>query len=121
MFYGLPTYTVGNYMYAVHEFGKSYDILPKYKNSSIYKYTGAILIPNLDKSVKYSGKITIPERVIINGTEYPVFGFMWLSVYPENESEDLEIVLPEGLKVLGFNGNFSGVETPSKLLISQRR
>ena len=44
MFYGLPTYTVGNYMYAVHEFGKSYDILPKYKNSSIYKYTGAILI-----------------------------------------------------------------------------
>ena len=58
MFYGLPTYTVGNYMYAVHEFGKSYDILPKYKNSSIYKYTGAILIPNLDKSVKYSGKIT---------------------------------------------------------------
>ena len=108
MFYGLPTYTVGNYMYAVHEFGKSYDILPKYKNSSIYKYTGAILIPNLDKSVKYSGKITIPERVIINGTEYPVFGFMWLSVYPENESEDLEIVLPEGLKVLGFNGNFSG-------------
>ena len=108
MFYGLPTYTVGNYMYAVHKFGKSYDILPKYKNSSIYKYTGAILIPNLDKSVKYSGKITIPERVIINGTEYPVFGFMWLSVYPENESEDLEIVLPEGLKVLGFNGNFSG-------------
>ena len=108
MFYGLPTYTVGNYMYAVHEFGKSYDILPKYKNSSIYKYTGAILIPNLDKSVKYSGKITIPERVIINGTEYPVFGFMWLSVYPENESEDLEIVLPERLKVLGFNGNFSG-------------
>ena len=108
MFYGLPTYTVGNYMYAVHEFGKSYDILPKYKNSSIYKYTGAILIPNLDESVKYSGKITIPERVTINGTEYPVFGFMWLSVYPENESEDLEIVLPEGLKVLGFNGNFSG-------------
>ena len=108
MFYGLPTYTVGNYMYAVHEFGKSYDTLPKYKNSSIYKYTGAILIPNLDESVKYSGKITIPERVTINGTEYPVFGFMWLSVYPENESEDLEIVLPEGLKVLGFNGNFSG-------------
>ena len=108
MFYGLPTYTVGNYMYAVHEFGKSYDILPKYKNSSIYKYTGAILIPNLDESVKYSGKITIPERVTINGIEYPVFGFMWLSVYPENESEDLEIVLPEGLKVLGFNGNFSG-------------
>lgn len=62
MFYGLPTYTVGNYMYAVHEFGKSYDILPKYKNSSIYKYTGAILIPNLDKSVKYSGKITIRKE-----------------------------------------------------------
>lgn len=35
MFYGLPTYTVGNYMYAVHEFGNSYDALPNYKNSSI--------------------------------------------------------------------------------------
>ena len=107
-FYGLPTYTVGNYMYAVHEFGKSYDILPNYKNSSIYKYDGAILIPNIDENVKYSGKITVPEKVTINGTEYPVFGFMWLSVYSENESEDLEIALPEGLKVLGFNGNFSG-------------
>ena len=107
-FYGLPPYTVGDFMYAVHEFGKSYDIPSGYENSSIYKYDGAILIPNIDESVKYSGKITIPEKVTINGTEYPVFGFMWLSVYPENESEDLEITLPEGLKVLGFNGNFSG-------------
>lgn len=107
-FYGLPTYTVGNYMYAVHEVGKDYEINSQYRNGSIYKYTGAILIPNIDESVKYSGKITIPEKVTINDTEYPVFGFMWLSAYSENESEDLEITLPEGLKVLGYNGNFSG-------------
>ena len=74
----------------------------------LYKYDGAILIPNIDENVKYSGKITIPEKVTINDTEYPVFGFMWLSVYSENESEDLDITLPEGLKVLGFNGNLSG-------------
>ena len=109
-FYGLPTYTVGNLRYAVNE-----TVRDSY-NASIYKYTGAIVIPNDDKEVKYSGKITVPEKVTINGTEYPVFGFMWLSEYPENESSDLEISLPEGLKVIGFNRNFGGSHNTIKAI-----
>ena len=109
-FYGLPTYTVGNLRYAVNE-----TVRDSY-NASIYKYTGAIVIPNNDESVKYSGKITVPEKVTINGTEYPVFGFMWLSEYPENESSDLEITLPEGLKVIGFNRNYGGSHNTIKAI-----
>ncbi len=109
-FFGLPTYTVGNLRYAVNETARdSY-------HASIYKYTGAIVIPNNDESVKYSGKITVPEKVTINGTEYPVFGFMWLSEYPENESSDLEISLPEGLKVIGFNRNYGGSHNTIKAI-----
>ena len=107
---GLPTYTVGNLRYAVNETARdSY-------HASIYKYTGAIVIPNDDKDVKYSGKVTVPEKVTINGTEYPVFGFMWLSEYPENESSDLEISLPEGLKVIGFNRNYGGSHNTIKAI-----
>ena len=109
-FYGLPTYTVGNLRYAVNE-----TVRDSY-HASIYKYTGAIVIPNNDESVKYSGKITVPEKVTINGTEYPVFGFMWLSEYPENESSDLEITLPEGLKVIGFNRNYGGSHNTIKAI-----
>ena len=109
-FYGLPTYTVGNLRYAVNE-----TVRDSY-HASIYKYTGAIVIPNNDESVKYSGKITVPEKVTINGTEYPVFGFMWLSEYSENESSDLEISLPEGLKVIGFNRNFGGSHNTIKAI-----
>ena len=109
-FLGLPTYTVGNLRYAVNE-----TVRDSY-HASIYKYTGAIVIPNNDESVKYSGKITVPEKVTINGTEYPVFGFMWLSEYPENESSDLEISLPEGLKVIGFNRNFGGSHNTIKAI-----
>ncbi len=109
-FLGLPTHTVGNLRYAVNE-----TVRDSY-NAYIYKYTGAIVIPNNDESVKYSGKITIPESVTINDTEYPVFGFMWLSEYPENESEDLEISLPEGLKVIGFNRNFGGSHNTIKAI-----
>ena len=109
-FYGLPTYTVGNLRYAVNE-----TVRDNY-NASIYKYAGAIVIPNNDESVKYSGKITVPEKVTINGTEYPVFGFMWLSEYSENESEDLEITLPEGLKVIGFNRNYGGSHNTIKAI-----
>ena len=106
----LPTYTVGNLRYALNETARdSY-------NASIYKYAGAIVIPNNDESVKYSGKITVPEKVTINGTEYPVFGFMWLSEYPENESSDLEISLPEGLKVIGFNRNYGGSHNTIKAI-----
>ena len=109
-FYGLPTYTVGNLRYALNE-----TVRDSY-NASIYKYTGAIVIPNNDESVKYSGKITVPEKVTINDTEYPVFGFMWLSEYSENESSDLEITLPEGLKVIGFNRNFGGSHNTIKAI-----
>ena len=109
-FLGLPTYTVGNLRYAVNE-----TVRDSY-HASIYKYTGAIVIPNNDESVKYSGKITVPEKVTINGTEYPVFGFMWLSEYPENESSDLEITLPEGLKVIGFNRNYGGSHNTIKAI-----
>ena len=106
----LPTYTVGNLRYALNETARdSY-------NASIYKYAGAIVVPNNDKEVKYSGKITVPEKVSINGTEYPVFGFMWLSEYPENESSDLEITLPEGLKVIGFNRNYGGSHNTIKAI-----
>ena len=106
----LPTYTVGNLRYAVNE-----TVRDSY-NASIYKYTGAIVIPNDDKDVKYSGKVTVPEKVTINGTEYPVFGFMWLSEYSENESSDLEISLPEGLKVIGFNRNYGGSHNTIKAI-----
>ncbi len=109
-FFGLPTYTVGNLRYAVNE-----TVRDNY-NASIYKYTGAIVIPNNDESAKYSGKVTVPKNVTINGAEYPVFGFMWLSEYPENESEDLEITLPEGLKVIGFNRNFGGSHNTIKAI-----
>ena len=106
----LPTYTVGNLRYALNETARdSY-------NASIYKYAGVIVVPNNDKEVKYSGKITVPEKVTINGTEYPVFGFMWLSEYSENESSDLEISLPEGLKVIGFNRNFGGSHNTIKAI-----
>ena len=106
----LPTYTVGNLRYALNETARdSY-------NASIYKYAGAIVVPNNDKEVKYSGKITVPEKVTINGTEYPVFGFMWLSEYSENESSDLEITLPEGLKVIGFNRNYGGSHNTIKAI-----
>ena len=106
----LPTYTVGNLRYALNETARdSY-------NASIYKYAGAIVVPNNDKEVKYSGKITVPENVSINGTEYPVFGFMWLSEYSENESSDLEITLPEGLKVIGFNRNYGGSHNTIKAI-----
>ncbi len=107
---GLPTYTVGNLRYAVNETARdSY-------HASIYKYTGAIVVPNDVKDVKYSGKVTVPEKVTINGTEYPVFGFMWLPEYPENESSDLEITLPEGLKVIGFNRNYGGSHNTIKAI-----
>ncbi len=106
----LPTYTVGNLRYALNE-----TVRDSY-HASIYKYTGAIVVPNDDKEVKYSGKITVPEKVTINGTEYPVFGFMWLSEYPENESSDLEITLPEGLKVIGFNRNYGGSHNTIKAI-----
>ena len=109
-FLGLPTYTVGNLRYAVNE-----TVRDSY-HASIYKYIGAIVVPNDDKDVKYSGKITVPEKVTINGTEYPVFGFMWLSEYPENESSDLEITLPEGLKVIGFNRNYGGSHNTIKAI-----
>ena len=106
----LPTYTVGNLRYALNETARdSY-------NASIYKYAGAIVVPTNDKEVKYSGKITVPEKVSINGTEYPVFGFMWLSEYSENESSDLEITLPEGLKVIGFNRNYGGSHNTIKAI-----
>ena len=101
---------MGNLRYALNETARdSY-------NASIYKYAGAIVVPNNDKEVKYSGKITVPEKVTINGTEYPVFGFMWLSEYSENESSDLEISLPEGLKVIGFNRNFGGSHNTIKAI-----
>lgn len=38
--------------------------------------------------------ITIPDKVTIEDVEYPVYGFMWLSEYTDNESGDLEITLP---------------------------
>ena len=107
---GLPTYTVGNLRYAINE-----TVRDSY-NASIYKYAGAIVVPNDDKDVKYSGKVTVPEKVTINGTEYPVFGFMWLSEYPENESSNLEITLPEGLKVIGFNRNYGGSHNTIKAI-----
>ncbi len=107
---GLPTYTVGNLRYAVNE-----TVRDSY-HASIYKYNGAIVVPNDDKEVTYSGKVTVPEKVTINGTEYPVFGFMWLSEYSENESSDLEISLPEGLKVIGFNRNYGGSHNTIKAI-----
>ncbi len=65
-------------------------------------YGGAYVTPNKDETTIYSGKITIPAEVTLNGTTYPVWGFQKLSFYPEYETNDLEIILPEGLKT--FNG-----------------
>ncbi len=65
-------------------------------------YGGAYVAANEDESKIYSGKITIPAEVTLNGKTYPVWGFEKLSLHSENETKDLEIVLPEGLKV--FSG-----------------
>ncbi len=62
-------------------------------------YGGAYVAANEDESKIYSGKITIPSEVTLNGKTYPVWGFEKLSLHRENETKDLEIVLPEGLKV----------------------
>ena len=93
-FYGLPVYNVDGFVYALNfEENATGDV--------IYHYPGAILLPNKDKQVKYSGKVIIPSKITVEGKDYPVVGFLWLSAYRENESSDLEIILPDGLKFIG--------------------
>ena len=40
--------------------------------------------------------------MVIEGHEYPVVGFVNLSETHENESEDLEITLPNTIRVIGI-------------------
>ncbi len=75
-----------------------------YINNSLSRYIGSAFVhPNNDLTKIYSGKVTIPSEVTINGQTYPVWGYEKLSDSPENETEDLEIVLPDGIKI--FTGS----------------
>lgn len=67
----------------------------------------------MDKDKKYSGKIVIPEKVVIEGHEYPVVGFVNLSETHENESEDLEITLPNTIRVIGITMGLGGIKIKS--------
>ncbi len=63
------------------------------------RYAGsAYVVANQDETKVYSGKITIPSEVTINDTIYPVWGFEKLSLYSANETNDLEISLPDCIK-----------------------
>ncbi len=82
---------------------------------------GAYVVANRDEAKVYSGKITIPSEVTINDTIYPVWGFEKLSFYHENETSDLEIVLPEGLKVFKgwqtyLQSNIKHINVPSTVV-----
>ncbi len=72
---------------------------------------GAFVYANPDGAKIYSGKIVIPVSVTIEDKEYPVWGYEKLSAYRDNETEDLEVTLPEGLKT------FCGYQSlmPSKI------
>ena len=93
-FYGLPVYNVDGFVYALN-------FEERATGDVIYHYPGAILSPNKDKQMKYSGKVIIPSKITVDGKDFPVVGFLWLSIYLENESNDLEIFLPDGLKFIG--------------------
>ncbi len=93
-FYGLPVYNVDGFVYALN-------FEQKATGDVIYRYPGAILLPNKDKQVKYSGKVIIPSKITVDGKDYPVVGFLWLSAYRENEDSDLKIILPDGIKFIG--------------------
>ena len=67
-----------------------------------YRWTGAVVVPNTDETATYSGTVKVPEKVIIDGTEYPVYGFDKLTENTENISNDLVIELPNSLKVIGL-------------------
>lgn len=74
-FYGLPVYKVDGFVYALNfEENATGDV--------IYRYPGAILLPNNDKQVKYSGKVIIPTKITVDNKDFPVVGFLWLSGYP---------------------------------------
>ena len=68
-FYGLPVYNVDGFVYALNfEENATGDV--------IYHYPGAILLPNKDKQVKYSGKVIIPSTITVERKDYPVVGFV---------------------------------------------
>ncbi len=82
---------------------------------------GVFVVANDDKTKTYSGKINIPDKVMLNGNTYPVLGFEKLSSYEKNEAADLEITLPEGLKVINprqflISSEIKSINIPSTLI-----
>ena len=106
-YYNLPVYTIDGISYALYTDESQRPLL------SFDGNFGATVVPNTDKDKKYSGKIVIPEKVVIEGHEYPVVGFVNLSETHENESEDLEITLPNTIRVIGITMGLGGIKIKS--------
>ena len=111
-FYGLPVYDIDGISYALYTDPEQETLL------SFEDNFGATVVPNEDKAKMYSGKIKIPETITIEGTEYPVVGFVRLSAYTMNESENLEIILPNTINVMGMtlpigNSPIKSINIPS--------
>ena len=90
----LPRYTIDGITYALNTESKQDDW-------EYYKYVGAIVVPDDDNKTIFSGKVTIPQTVLIDGVEYPVYAFVGLSSETENVSKNVELVLQDGIKVIG--------------------
>ena len=94
-FWDMPTYTVDGITYAINV-----DKREEAENP-IVRYVGAAVVQNPDKNARYEGTLKIPEKVTIEGIEYPVYAFVKLTEYKECISEDLIIELPNTIKVIG--------------------
>ncbi len=70
-----------------------------YKDHDFSKYIGSAFVAGNDEYKVYSGKITIPSEVTINGQTYPVWGYEKLSDKWQNETEDLEVTVPDCIKI----------------------
>ena len=93
-----PIYTIDGISYMLNAEARS-------NSWHQYRWTGAVVVSNANEMATYSGTVKIPEKVVIDGTEYPVYGFDKLTEHTENISGDLVIELPNSIKVIGLENN----------------
>ena len=83
------------------------------------EYTGAIVVPTDNNELKFSGDVTIPSNVMIDGTTYPVICFTALTNFEENIKDLESLTISEGVKVVsyfeGARGRIKRVSLPSTL------
>ena len=93
-----PIYTIDGISYMLNAEARS-------NSWHQYRWTGAVVVSNTNEMATYSGTVKIPEKVVIDGTEYLVYGFDKLTEHTENISGDLVIELPNSIKVIGLEDN----------------